>query len=96
MTPNAFRDFIREEWSRVPLPESVAADVRPGGPAGQWITISLEEMGPCLRMHFRMLSDVIEVAHGDTPENMNGWKSIDPADVPRLLRQFVEHFQETC
>jgi hypothetical protein len=77
------------------VPAPLIAEMVAGGPANLWVSITLNGANaPAAWLHFRMPGTVIEVsaATGTVPFDSLQWRAIIPADVPEVLRKFVEGY----
>jgi hypothetical protein len=77
----------------------VVAELHPGGPAGQWVSISLVEPdGPRSWLFVRlMVGDEVSVAYGDDgDEGSLNWGAVRIGAMPWVLREFAENYAESC
>ena len=97
MTPTS--SPLRAQWEKITIRPPVVAELHPGGPDSDWLSISLSEPNESRSwLHFRKVSLYLQCAFGDdeTKPAALGWDVVDGLEEARaVMLDFAENFEES-
>ena len=96
---DAERIALRAQWEQITARPPVVAELHPGGPDGEWLSISLtDETGDRFWLHFRKVALYLQCAFGDddTKPARLQWDIVEDIEQTRnVMLEFAENFEES-